>query len=167
MTDTSSRRGACSFTGHRQIKPEHRERIASLLARAVEYAYSEGCRDFCAGGAIGFDTLAAREVVRFKLYHPDVRLVLLLPCRNQDGKWSAAQRSAYEFLLSVADEISYSSDEYTPDCMRRRNRLLAERCDILIAYVGRARSGASQTAKMAERLGKRVYNLYPTLENNG
>jgi predicted Rossmann fold nucleotide-binding protein DprA/Smf involved in DNA uptake len=48
--------------------------------------------------------------------------------------------------------------------MRERNKMLAERADLVISYVGRARSGSAQTAKMAQRLGKTVYNLYPTLD---
>ncbi len=157
---------SCSFTGHRKIKNEHRERIPDLVRRAIDYAYGLGARSFFVGGALGFDTLAAKEVIRFRMSHPEVRLVLLLPCRNQDEKWSEMERAVYEFTLSSADEVVYISDEYTPDCMRRRNAMLVSEGDLLIAYVGQARSGAAQTARMAERAGKKVYNLYPTLENN-
>ena len=153
----------CSFTGHRQISPEVREGLSDLLRRAVEYAYAEGCRTFMTGGAIGFDTLAAKEVIRFRMSHPDVRLVLILPCLNQDEKWTSYQRSSYNFTLGAADEVIYTSEEYTNTCMAERNALLAERADMLIAYVGRLRSGAAQTVRMAERLGKKIYNLYPTL----
>ena len=155
---------ACSFTGHRSITASHRDEIIPLTARAIEYAYSEGCRDFYVGGAVGFDTVAAREVIRFRMSHPDVRLIMLLPCMNQDERWSGRQRSAYEHILSSADEITYISESYRDGCMRERNLQLAERADILIAYVGRRNSGSAQTAKMAENLGKKVYNLYPTLE---
>lgn len=154
---------ACSFTGHRRIEAAHIEKIIPLLSRAVAYAYGEGCREFYAGGALGFDTLAAREVVRFRMSHPDVRLILILPCVGQDRLWSASERSAYEHLLSAADEVRYASESYTPDCMRRRNALLAEAGDLVIAYVGRSRSGSAQTARIAESLGKKVYNLYPAL----
>lgn len=153
----------CSFTGHRQIEPERRSALIDLLVRAIEYAYGEGCRDFICGGALGFDTLAAREVIRFRMTHSDARLILALPCIEQDLKWSEAQKSAYGFILSAADEVIYVSDSYTKTCMAERNRFLAERCDILIAYAGRSNSGAAQTVRMAEQMNKRIYNLYPTL----
>lgn len=153
----------CSFTGHRQIESELRVALIELLGRAIEYAYGEGCREFICGGAVGFDTLAAREVIRFRMRHTDVRLILALPCIEQDLKWSDAQKSAYGFTLSAADEVIYISDSYTKTCMAERNRYLADRCDMLIAYVGRSTSGAGQTVRMAERLNKRIYNLYPTL----
>jgi len=156
----------CSFTGHRLIKKEHASGLEALLMRSIEYAYSEGCRDFFSGGAVGFDTLAARCVVKFRISHPDARLVLLLPCMNQDEKWNAAQRDSYEFLLSNADEVEYVSEEYNESCMRERNFLLASRADILVAYVGHSRSGASQTVRMADSMGKTIYNLYPALEKS-
>ena len=161
-----NRISSCSFTGHRAIKASHSARISPLLFRAVEYAYSLGARTFYAGGAVGFDSLAAGEVIRFRMSHPDVRLVLILPCGNQDEKWSHSQRSFYEFTLASADEIVYTAKEYTDDCMRRRNEALVSSGDMLIAYVGHPRSGAAQTARMAEKAGKKVYNLYPSLENN-
>ena len=48
--------------------------------------------------------------------------------------------------------------------MRERNFALANAADILIAYVGRGVSGAAQTVRFADNLGKTIYNLYPTLE---
>ena len=155
----------CSFTGHRNIPDGHRRGLEELLKKAVEYAYGLGCRKFYAGGALGFDTLAAKEVIRFRLSHPDVRLILLLPCVNQNELWKDSDTDTYEYVLSVADEIRYVSESYTKDCMQKRNRLLAEYCDIMIAYVSRARSGAGQTVRMTEKLGKKVYNLYFSLEN--
>ena len=158
------KRLCCSFTGHRRIKPEHMKKMPDLLTRAIKFAYSEGCRDFFSGGAVGFDTLAAREVIRFRISHPDVRLVMLLPCISQDERWSPSQRDAYSYVLKNADEVIYVSEDYTSDCMRKRNLVLAERCDVMISYVSYAKSGSAQTENMARRLEKRVYNLYPTLE---
>lgn len=163
MAREDGRAGVCSFTGHRRVPPEHRRALTELLGRAVAYAYGEGCRTFCCGGARGFDTLAAQTVIRFRLSHPEVRLCLYLPCRTQDAQWTDKEREAYSFILSGADEICYVSDAYTPTCMRERNRILAECCDLLIAYVSRAYSGAAQTVRLAQRSGKRVYNLAPTL----
>lgn len=156
----------CAFSGHRIIKGEHEGRIRDLLARAIAYAYEQGCRSFFSGGAIGFDTLCAMEVIKFRRTHGDARLVMLLPCVNQAAKWSDYQKQDYSYILSEADETVYVSEEYTPDCMRKRNALLAERADILVCYLGSRSSGTGQTVAMASRLGKTVYNLYANLEKN-
>ena len=153
----------CAFTGHRRIEERHKGKIENLLARAIAFAYESGCRVFLTGGALGFDTLAAKEIIRFRLSHPDVRLHLILPCRNQSDSWAASSVSTYEYTLSNADEIEYVSDDYDDRCMKERNRRLSERCDMMIAYVSRPYSGAAQTVRMAANAGKTVYNLYPSL----
>ena len=155
---------SCSFTGHREISERHKDKIVGLIGRAIAYAYGEGCRNFYLGGALGFDTLAAQEVLRFKLMHPDITLNFVLPCVDQSDRWGGQDVSMYEYLLSRADTVEYTSDCYKKGCMRIRNARLAELCDIMIAYVGHDRSGASQTVGIATRLGKRVYNLFPTLD---
>jgi len=154
----------CSFSGHRIIKREHERALPALITRAIGYAYENGCRDFFSGGAIGFDTLAAREVLRFRLSHPDVRLVLLLPCINQDEKWSEECRDAYQFLIREANEVIYTADEYTSGCIKKRNRKLAESCSMLIAYLYRRDSGTGQTVAMAKKLDKEVYNLAAAID---
>ena len=161
-TDTSIK--CCSFTGHRSIRADHASRLPELLQRAIAYAYDHGCREFASGGAVGFDTIAAREVLRFRISHPDVRLVMILPCVDQDLKWTPSQCAAYRYILSSATEVIYVSDKYTPSCIRERNFRLAERADILIAYMSHRDSGAGQTVAMATRLGKKTYNLYSALE---
>lgn len=156
----------CSFTGHRQIKNAHSNAILPVLDQEISNAYERGCRTFLAGGAIGFDTIAAREVIKFRLTHPDVRLVLYLPCMDQDKLWSEEQREAYAHILSSADEVIYVRDAYVEGCMRERNFLLASKCDMIICYVGHSRSGAAQTMRMADSMGKEIVNIYNILEES-
>ena len=132
--------------------------------RAINYAYDNGCRNFYCGGAVGFDTLAARQVILFRMSHPDVKLHLLLPCINQDKNWKSSEVRRYEHTLASADTISYVSEEYTKDCMKKRNERLVESCNILIAYVNKEYSGAAQTVRIANKVGVEIYNLYPTLD---
>ena len=154
---------ACSFTGHRQIEDPHLISLPGLWDRAINYVYGEGCRDFYLGGAVGFDTLAAQRVLIFRMTHPDVRLNLILPCINQAKGWNGEQQEMYLYILSEADNVEYVSEIYTRGCMQRRNRRLAQLCDVMIAYVSRGNSGASQTVRLATEAGKTVYNLYPHL----
>ena len=156
----------CSFTGHRLIKDSHKDALPALLRRAINYAYEQGCRRFITGGALGFDTYAAKEVLRFRMSHPDVSLILFLPCLDQDAGWSIRQKDSYEYVLQSADEVKYISESYTKTCMKRRNQAMAEECDLMIAYVSRDYSGAAQTMRMALSLGKESYNLYPRLEKD-
>lgn len=150
----------CSFSGHRVITSSAVAPLKDLLRRAIGYAYEQGCRSFYCGGAVGFDTLAAKEIILFRVKHPDVRLILLLPCADQSEGWNSMQRAAYDYILTEADEAVILSDSYARGCMQKRNRALVDRADMLICYVGREGSGSSQTMHLAEKKGIPVYNLY-------
>ena len=150
----------CAFTGHRTLPYTELESLRGLLDRAIRYAYTEGCRIFYNGGAIGFDTEAAERVLAFRSEHPDVQLHLLLPCKNQDAKWSPLQKQRYRQLVATADAVRYLSEDYTPECMRLRNETLVKEADMLVAYLSHFRSGAAQTVAMAKRKGIPVYNLF-------
>ena len=154
----------CAFTGHRNISKKHENKLADILARGIAYAYSKGCRKFLTGGAIGFDTVAAEEIIKFKRSHSDVLFILVIPCKNQSAKWSDSQKAVYKRILADADGVICISDEYTPTCMRERNKYLAENADILLSYVCRPNSGSAQTVRMASALSCEIYNLYTALE---
>ena len=151
---------ACAFTGHRTLPYGEIEAIRGLIDRAIRYAYAQGCRTFYNGGAIGFDIETAERVLALRSEYPDVRLCFLLPCKNQDAKWSAEQKRRYKNALSLAYSVEYIRDVYTENCMRERNEELVRRADMLISYLSHFRSGAYQTVAMAKRKGIPVYNLF-------
>lgn len=155
----------CAFTGHRQIEDGHKKNLSQMLRRAIEFAYSRGARRFLCGGAVGFDTEAAREVIKYRISHPDVQLVLVLPCVKQEQRWKSRAQETYYYTVSMANEVVFVSDEYTSTCMKERNLRLATEADILIAYVKRSNSGSAQTVRMAQSMNKEIYNIYGALDS--
>ena len=151
---------SCSFTGHRIIAASNIQPLENLLDRAIDYVYNEGCRNFYCGGALGFDTMAAKKLILKRMVNRDIRITIIVPCRDQDLKFSESSKRMYNYILSMADEIIYISDEYTSVCMKERNQALVDACDVLIAYAGKKNSGSGQTVRMATEQGKTVYNLY-------
>lgn len=66
MNDFRQKIRTCCFTGHRKIPPEQYGEIARRLKEAVIELINEGYCYFGAGGALGFDTLAAQTVLNLK-----------------------------------------------------------------------------------------------------
>lgn len=159
--------GGCAFTGHRYVSPSHELNIRQLIARAIRYAYAEGCREFYNGGAMGFDLIAAEVFLAIQPELPDSKLILLLPCANHASRWSLADRERYRRVLDLADEAICLSPGYYNGCMLVRNRELVSRSEMVIAYLGRAGGGTAYTVGLAESRGLRVFNLYPALEGGG
>ena len=69
---------SCCFTGHRQIPLSELSALTLQLDATLDGLYREGCRDFYAGGAMGFDTLAASRVLLFRAAHPALPKALLI-----------------------------------------------------------------------------------------
>ena len=73
MTIEALRKQACCFTGHREIPLLFRPLLKRRLEATVRRLADEGIVYFIAGGALGFDTMAALEVLRMKRSHPQIR----------------------------------------------------------------------------------------------
>ena len=160
---------ACCFTGHRpQGLPDGGDEMGAAylalkhsLLHCVEEAVSCGVSTFLAGGAEGFDTLAAESVLVWKVrYYPKLRLVLALPSRTQAKGYSQDMQARYQRILSSADEVYYASQNSNgPHAMLARNRYLVERADCCIAYLKNMCGGTLYTVNYALELGLPVYNL--------
>lgn len=91
----------CCFTGHRKLPTEKLDKITSELEKTVIGLIADGYRFFGAGGAIGFDTVAAQTVIRLKDKYPKIRLILVLPAptkQNSGTKMTAENTSVSRSL---------------------------------------------------------------------
>jgi len=125
----------------------------------LESFFQQGKRVFLSGGALGFDTLAAREVLKLREKHPEVRLMMALPCRSQSSRWSAADQRIYRDILAAADEVRYISEEYFPGCMQKRNRFLIDRADTCLCFLTHCRGGTWNTVSYAYDRQRTIRNL--------
>ena len=149
----------CCFTGHRVLPSGEKETIRNLLETAIEKAIQDGYRFFGAGGALGFDTLAAQTVLTLKQQYPHIRLILVLPCINQANGWKQADIDEYERIKSLADKVVYTSTEYTYGCMHKRNRHLVDNSSLCICYLTKVSGGTAYTVRYAESKKISVFNL--------
>lgn len=145
----NSRENCCCFTGHRYIANEHIEKLNSTLPDIIKALIKSGVTDFITGGALGFDTLAARSVLKERESNPNIRLVLALPCREQTARWNKKDIAVYNEILGLADEIIYVSEEYTNGCMLKRNRFMVDNSSHCVFYMSAPRGGTAYTVKYA------------------
>ena len=149
----------CCFTGHRQLPPEKQAEIAGRLERVIISLYQRGIRYYGAGGALGFDCLAAQTVLRLRESCPGMKLILVLPCLTQTRGWRPEDAAEYERIKAQADKVVYTSQEYTSGCMHKRNRHLVDNSSICVCYLTRDSGGTAYTVNYAIRQGVSVVNL--------
>ncbi len=154
-----AREATCCFTGHRSIPLHEFGRLRGRVDEKLRELYARGIRNFRCGGALGFDTMAATAVVSLRREHPDVRLVLILPCLDQAARWSPRDVEVYEAIKKAADEVVYTSLEYTRDCMFVRNRALVDGSGVCVSYMNTSSGGTGYTVRYAASRGVPVENL--------
>lgn len=147
----------CCFTGHRELPAvgaiaEHtKERIRALI--------NDGVTEFISGGAVGYDLLAAELCLAEKASSPEIRLVIAVPCPEQDRYYSEENQRRYRAVLSRADEVVLVSEHYFNGCMQVRDRYMVDRADVVVAYCTKTTGGTYYTARYAEKKEKTVYYI--------
>lgn len=139
----------CCFTGHRIIPEKDISHLQKRLEKTVIDLVEKGYRYFGAGGALGFDTMAAQTILKLKKQYPQLRLILVLPCREQTKNWKSDDIAIYNYILEQADKVVYTAESYYNGCMQKRNRHLVDCSSVCIAYCTKSTGGTAYTVNYA------------------
>ena len=162
---------ACAFTGHRpkSFPWGYDENAPScvllkeVLASQISALAEQGVTDFLSGMAQGVDLWYAQIVLDLRKTNPALKLHAILPCEGQERKWTASAQEHYRSILAQANEVIYVGQEYSRNCMLKRNRYLVDHSSILLAvYNGTYQSGTGMTVRYAQRLKREIIIIDPT-----
>ncbi len=155
------RHTVCCFTGHRQLPPDAVPALKQALRRQIEQNIARGILHYFAGGALGFDMLAAEVVLEAADGGAPVTLHLALPALDYNKHWSHAQRRQLAALIRRAETAVYLAGQYDNNCMFRRNRYMVDHSGHCISYLTQSYGGTRRTVEYAEKEGLTVTNLAP------
>lgn len=155
--ELANERNCCFFTGHRRLSVHAAVRAARLTGLLCEKLIKKhGVTDFITGGALGYDLIAAREVLRLRQKYP-VRLHMYLPCTDQTELWRKDQQEEWRSIAAEADSVRYITDgPYINGCMQKRNRAMVDSAYFGIAFCLKSRGGTAGTLRYAQKRGRRV-----------
>lgn len=149
-----------AFTGHRSYHHESDDALRDV----VEQLYAEGARRFCVGMAEGFDLAAAECVAQLMGRYNDVSLEAYVPFPDFSNRFSAVDRLRYRAILELCDKVCYATSLYEPSSFMRRNDMLVECADVVVAWWNGTNSGTGYTVRESRRRGVRVMNIYPSTQ---
>mgnify|MGYP004528628677 CR=1 FL=1 len=149
----------CCFTGHRRIPLDQRESVTQRLRDAVIASIKESYLYFGAGGALEFDTLAAQTVLDLKKDYPQIKLILVLPCRTQTRGWKQEDIGEYNRIIKAADKVVYTSQDYYNGCMHKRNRHLVDNSSKCICFITEKTGGTFDTVNYASGHELTIINI--------
>lgn len=158
----------CCFTGHRPQKlgygensiqcDELKGRLEELIKSLIE---KEGVMHFISGVALGVDTYAANIVLNLKAQYPGITLECAIPCETQAVKWNERDRDIYYDLIAKCDKETLLQQNYTSDCMQKRNEYMVDNSDYVIAIWNGKPGGTGNTVKYAKKKNKVVLLVNP------
>ena len=132
-----------------------KKKLKEILIESIKNGY----RYFGAGGAMGFDTVAALTVSELKSVYPNIKLILVLPCKNQTRGWNEIDIQKYEWIKSKADKVAYTAEHYYNGCMQKRNRHLVDNSSLCICYYTGQKGGTESTIEYAKKRKMVIINL--------
>ena len=158
------------FTGHRpQSLPfgfnENDVRckeLKALLTSLIREKIDNGVTHFLSGMALGIDCYAAEIILELRKEFPSITLEAIIPCANQSSKWSEQQVIRYNNILEQCDSKTILQQEYTPDCMVKRNRYMVDHSDCVIAVWNGKNSGTGATVRYAVMKNLPITILHPS-----
>ena len=149
----------CCFTGHRIISKQETKRLEKQLYVEVESLINKGILYFGCGGALGFDMLAAETVIRLREKYGNIRLILVLPCKEQNKYWNEKDKERYLKIIDCADKVIFTSEQYFSGCMQKRNRHLVDHSSVCVAYMRKNTGGTAYTVDYARSCGTELVLL--------
>ena len=154
-----TRRQTCCILGNRLLPKGQSERITQRLEEMILKLAQMGVTRFFTGGALGFETLAAQAVLSAREKNPDIRFILVLPCRDQSAKWPESAVELYESIKSRADEVIYTSETASRGYILKRNRYMVDESDYCLTYLSKTSGRTAQTIRYAEKTDHVVINI--------
>lgn len=138
----------CAFTGHRSLEEDF---SLKKLKNTIKFLLEQGVDIFYNGMAIGFDLTAAEILLSFRRKFK-FKLIACIPCVEQEKYYPTDKKNLYYKLLKKADEQVVLAEAYYKGCMQIRDKYMAERADVLVAYCNKNTGGTAYTVKCFQRL---------------
>ena len=153
------RQRTCCFTGHREIREEDLPAILKRTEQVVRRLIEQGVVFFGVGGAVGYDTEAAKLLCRLRATdYPHIKVILVYPFEGFTGRWSDAQRAEYARLLPQYDKTVCVAQRASREAYLERDRHLVDSSAYCITYCTHNSGGTAYTVRYAHQQGVPVYN---------
>ena len=139
---------SCVLTGHREIFEGF---DAEKLEKTLKEIIKKGVFIFYNGGATGFDLISAEILLKLKEENEKIKLILCIPCPNQEKYYSEENKKKYDEIVNKADKKILINDHYFRGCMNKRDTYMADRGDMMIAYLKKQNGGTAYTVKYYQK----------------
>lgn len=159
-----------SLTGHRNLTDKGYAELVEFLCIKI---IREIPNVLISGAAIGADHAFLEAALKISsiTQEPPIEVRIYEPFLDFEYKWTDVQKEYYWTLRNKADSVKiitqYFPQEYWEYAVayQRRNMALVDDCTELWAYYdGRSKSGTKNCIEYANKVGKKVVNIYEEMK---
>lgn len=151
----------CFFVGNRELPAYRIKMIRQQVKDTIDELMGEGIKFFFVSGEPGFETLAAEEIVRYRMHYPDsgIQLIFIPPTQEQRMEMSPQELRKAEALRWTADQVFdlTSYPELQDDKLRRK--WMVECSSACVTYFSRIRDCSSDTIQYAQQRGLHIVHI--------
>lgn len=145
----------CCVSGHRNLSKDlNLERLKEEFIKLIKDGYDT----FLIGMAVGFDTVCFRVLEKLREEY-NIKLIACVPCPSQSSRFNKTQKLEYDEMLNSSDEILLISEEYTKNCMIKRNDFLVKNSSSIVVYLRRDFGGTFYTYNKAKKENLNVIEI--------
>ncbi len=146
-------------TGHRPNKlgGYSNDVLRKLVALADQWLAEHNPDLVISGMALGWDTALAIAALR-----RGIRTKGYIPFEGQESRWPVESQRRYRTILGKCVGMTIASNQgYSPAAMQRRNELMVDDSDLVLAlWDGGEQGGTWNCVEYAQKKGSEVVNLW-------
>ena len=159
MTENTDQTYTVALTGHRPDRlagydmshPFYRVLHQELSSRVQALLGQHQQLELRSGLALGADTIWAQVGLQLREQHPGrIRIAGYLPFPDQAGRWPKSSRDTWAQIRHDLDREHICAESYSASVMHRRNAVLIQDADLLLAlWDGKPTGGTAGTVRLA------------------
>ena len=130
--------------------------IEDIVRFLIKYDYTS----FLIGGCNGIDLICGEIIIKLKHeLNTYIDLTAVLPFKEQAKSWPDEWKARYYNVLQQCDKTLYISDDYFRGCYHQRNRVLVNKCSLLVAIYSEFSGGTKYTVQYAKKQQKNIMRV--------
>lgn len=171
MTENTDPIYTVALTGHRPDRlagydmshPFYRVLHQELSSRVQALLGQHQQLELRSGLALGADTIWAQVGLQLREQHPGrIQVAGYLPFPGQAGRWPKSSRDTWAQIRHNLDREHICAESYSPSVMHRRNAVLIQGADLLLAlWDGKPTGGTASTVRLARAQNTLVQVIDP------
>ncbi len=147
-----------AITGHRPNKLNNEYDLKGPTSERIKWEIHktlllESPSKLISGGALGIDQLFIQIGIEL-----GIKIDVYVPCKNQEKMWPQSSKNLYNSLINnnLCTKIMCQNTEYDSGCMERRNRMMVNAADKLIAVFDGSKGGTYNAVQYAKKIDKPI-----------